>query len=228
MSAKAGTPGTALNFLVALRALMQHALAVGLRANDPTAGVRGPKFRSGGFYAWTEEDIGAFEAKHPIGSRARLALALLLYTAQRRADVIQMGRQHVRDGVIHVRQSKTGATLAIPIHPELRAVLDATPAEHLTFLTTTGGKPFHPDSFTHWFKRKCHEAGLPVRASVHGLRKSACRRLAELGCSANVIASISGHSTLREVSRYTAAADQVRLARQGIAALSRTKTGKLA
>src|SRR5262249_33781414 len=142
VSAKAGTPGTALNFLVALRALMQHALAVGLRANDPTAGVRGPKFRSGGFYAWTEEDIAAFEAKHAIGSRARLALALLLYTAQRRADVIQMGRQHLPDSLIHVRQSKTGATLAIPIHPELRAVLDATPAEHLTFLTTTGGKPF--------------------------------------------------------------------------------------
>src|SRR5262249_46397618 len=102
---------------------------------DPTAGVRSPKFRSSGFYAWTEEDIAAFEARHSIGSRARLALALLLYTAQRRADVIQMGRQHVRDGLIHVRQSKTGATLAIPVHPDLRAVLDATPADHLTFLT---------------------------------------------------------------------------------------------
>jgi len=84
---------------------------------------------------------------------------------------------------------------------------------------------FFPDSFTHWFKRECCEAGLPREASVHGLRKAACRRLAELGCSANVIASISGHSTLREVSRYTAAADQVRLARQGIEALTRTKIG---
>jgi integrase len=151
---------------------------------------------------------------------------LLLYTAQRRADVIQMGRQHVRDGLIHVRQSKTGAVLAIPLHPELREVLGSTPAEHLTFLTTREGRQFHPDSFTHWFKRKCREAGLPPRASVHGLRKAACRRLAELGCSASVIASISGYSSLREVSRYTAAVDQVRMARQGIEALSRTKTGK--
>jgi len=205
---------------------MRHAVTVGLRVDDPTAGVRGPKFRSSGFYAWTEDDISTFERKYPVGSRARLALALLLYTAQRRADVIQMGRQHVRDGLIHVRQSKTGTTLVIPIHPELRAVLDATPAEHLTFLTTAGGKPFHPDSFTYWFKRKCRGAGLPARASVHGLRKAACRRLADLGCSAPVIASISGHSTLREVSRYTAAADQVRLARQGIEALTRTKTVK--
>jgi integrase len=225
VNAKAATPGAALNFLGALRALMRHAITVGLRADDPTVGIRGPKFKSAGFYTWTEADIAAFEAKHPVGTRARLALALLLYTAQRRADAVKMGRQHVRDGLIHVRQSKTGTTLAIPLHPELCRVLDATPAENMTFMTTTGGKPFHPDSFTHWFKRRCREAGLPAAASVHGLRKAACRRLAELGCSASVIASISGHSTLREVSRYTAAADQVRLARQGIEALTRTKTG---
>jgi len=224
LSAK--TPGAALNFLVALRALMRHAVTSGLCAEDPTVGVRAPKFRSAGFYTWTEQDISAFASKHPVGSRARLALVLLLYTAQRRADVVHMGRQHIRDGLIHVRQSKTGTTLAIPLHPELQAVLEATPADHLTFLTTRGGRPFRPDVFTHWFKRRCREAGLPSRASVHGLRKAACRRLAELGCSASVIAAISGHSTLREVSRYTAAADQVRLARQGIEALTRTNAGK--
>jgi integrase len=224
VTAKVAKPGTALNFLVALRGLMRHAINVGLRTDDPTTGVYGPKFRSAGFYSWTEADIAAFEAKHPMGSRARLAFALLLHTAQRRADVIQLGRQHLRDGLLQVRQTKTGATLAIPLHPELKVVLDATPAEHLTFLVTKGGKPFHADAFSLWFRRKCREAGLPAQASVHGLRKAACRRLAEAGCSASVIASISGHSTLREVSRYTAAAEQIRLARQGIEAIVRTTT----
>jgi integrase len=226
VNAKVATPGSALNFLVTLRGLMRHAINVGLRADDPTVGVRGPKFRSAGFYSWTEDDIAAFETKHPIGTRERLAFALLLYTAQRRADVIKLGRQHLRDGLLHVRQSKTGKPLAIPLHTELRAALDATPSEHLTFLVTHGGKPFHADAFSHWFKRKCHEAGLPARASVHGLRKAACRRLAEAGCSASVIASISGHATLREVSRYTEAAEQTRLAKQGIEAVTRTKIGK--
>ena len=46
--------------------------------------------------------------------------------------------------------------------------------------------------------------------------QGACRRLAEAGCSASVIAAISGHATLREVSRYAAAAEQVRLAHIGI------------
>jgi integrase len=225
IEARAAQPGTALNFLVALRALMRHSVLVGLCGEDPTAGIRGPKFRSDGFYTWTEEDIAAFEATHPVGSRARLALALGLYTGQRRSDVVRMGRQHVRDDVVHVRQSKTGKTLAIPVHPELRAALQATPADNMTFLTSRHGKPFDPDAFTHWFKDKCQEAGLPARASFHGLRKAACRRLADLGLSALVIASISGHSSLREVSRYTAAADQLRLARLGIEALTRTKAG---
>jgi hypothetical protein len=44
--------------------------------------------------------------------------------------------------------------------------------------------------------------------SAHGLRKATCRRLAEAGCSANEIAAISGHTSLREVERYTKAADQ--------------------
>ena len=73
-----------------------------------------------------------------------------------------MGRQHVRDGLLSVTQAKTGITLTIPLHPELRAVLEATPAENMTFLVTREGKPFHPDAFSHWFKRKCREARPPL------------------------------------------------------------------
>jgi integrase len=63
-------------------------------------------------------------------------------------------------------------------------------------------------AFSKWFKKECRTAGLPKGASVHGLRKAAARRLAEAGCSASVIAAITGHRSLREVASYTAAADQ--------------------
>jgi Phage integrase family len=59
----------------------------------------------------------------------------------------------------------------------------------------------------------CDAAGLSKQCSAHGLRKAACRRLAEAGCSASEIAAISGHATLGEVQRYTKAADQARMAR---------------
>jgi integrase len=222
LAAKAAIPSAARNFLNALRVLMQFAIETGIRSDDPTVGVKRVKLRTEGFRTWTEDDIGAFEAAHPIGTRARLALTLLLYTGQRRSDVIRIGRQHVRGGAIHVRQQKTGAELAIPMHANLKAVLDATLSEHLTFLTTAQGKPFTAAGFTNWFHDMCKEAGLSKGTSAHGLRKAACRRLAEAGCSTNEIAAISGHSSLREVERYTKAADQARMARAAIGKLGGT------
>ena len=152
-----------------------------------------------------------------MGSKPRLALALLLYTAQRRSDVVRIGRQHIKDGVLTVKQQKTGVTLAIPVHPHLQAVLDATPSEHLTFLVTATGKPYGGNAFSEQFRNWCDAAGLPKRCKPHGLRKAACRRLAEAGCSANEIMAISGHTTMKEIVRYTVAADQARLARNALA-----------
>jgi integrase len=223
LARKMATPAAANHWLRLVKTLMRFAVREGLRGDDPARDIDYIRRKSSGFATWSEDEIAQFEAHHPIGSKARLALALLLYTAQRRSDVVKMGRQHVRGGVVHVRQQKTGTMLAIPVHPALQAVLDATPSEHLTFLTTAYGKPFTAAGFGNWFREQCDAAGLPKHCAAHGLRKAACRRLAEAGCSANVIASISGHTTLREVERYTKAADQERMARQGMAAMIKSK-----
>ena len=209
-------PHAARNWVKALRGLMQFAVKLELCENDPTQGIKLPRVKSDGFHTWSEDDIAAFEATHAIGTKARLALALLLYTAQRRGDVIRMGRQHIRNDVLDVRQQKTGTTLAIPVHSDLRAIIDATPGEHLTFLVARGGRPLSGNILSRKFRKWCDDAGLPKGCTAHGLRKAACRRLAECGCSANEIAAISGHASLREVARYTAAADRVRLARNAV------------
>ena len=87
---------------------------ISLSAKD----VRPLKVESDGHHSWTEEEIAQCRNTHPIGSRARLALELLLNTGQRgRSDVIRMGRQHIEDGMIRVRQSKTGAELFFPSPP---------------------------------------------------------------------------------------------------------------
>jgi integrase len=212
LAGKIATPHAARHFLNALRAVTGVAITANLRNDDPTVGIRVKVRDTGGFRTWTDDEIAQFEAVHPIGSRARLAFALLLWTAQRRGDVIRMGRQHVRDGYIHVRQQKTGRRLWLPILPPLQEVLDAHPAGHLTFLTTKAGEPFSASGFTSWFRAMRRDAGLPAGLSAHGLRKARSRQLAEVGCSANQIAAITGHATLREVERYTKAADQKRLA----------------
>jgi len=99
------------------------------------------------------------------------------------------------------------------------AINAASPADAMVFLTNELGRPFTARGFSKWFVKQCERAGLQL--SAHGLRKAACRRLAEAGCSANEIAAISGHASLREVERYTKAADQARLARN---AMARTRT----
>jgi integrase len=127
-------PHAARSWLVTLRSLCQFALKRGWLRTDSTANIKLRPIKRDGFHTWTDDEIAQFEAHHPIGTKPRLALALLLYTAQRRGDVVEMGRQHIRDGVLTVKQQKTGITLAIPVHSHLQAVLDATPSAHLTFL----------------------------------------------------------------------------------------------
>jgi integrase len=147
MEAHAATPGTARNVLSMLRVLIALAIEDRIRDDDPTVGIKRPKLSRDGWHAWTEDEVAQYEAKHPIGSQARLALALALYTGQRSSDLIRMGRQHVRDGRVSVRQQKTGTALAIRLHPDLRSILDATPSEHLTFLVNQHGKPKSANSF---------------------------------------------------------------------------------
>jgi integrase len=225
---KAATPAAAGNRLRMIRIVTRFGIAQGWRNDDPTTGVKAPKIRSGGFHTWTEEEIAAFEAKHPVGTRARLALALLLWTAQRRGDVVRMGKQHIKAEWLTVRQQKTGAVVQIPVHTELRVAIDALPNNHLTFLVTENGKPFTAAGFGNWFRDVCRQAGLPDHCAAHGLRKAAARRLAEAGCTAHQIMAITGHKTLREVTRYTEAADRHGLAETAMAKIGRgTSSGKL-
>ena len=98
MAARAEKPGAANGLRMALRVMMKHAIDIGLRADDPTREVRAIRVRTDGHHSWTDDEIAQFERHHAIGSRARLALALLLYTGQRRGDVIRMGAQHIRNG----------------------------------------------------------------------------------------------------------------------------------
>jgi integrase len=212
MAAKLGTPAMANGLLKVLRILMRFALDEGWRHDDPTLRVKAFRSASEGFTTWTEADIAAFEACHPHGSRARLALQLLLYTGQRKSDVVRMGRQHLRGGRIDVRQQKTGTRLSLPIHPVLQAELAAVPPDRLTFLVTADGRPFTAAGFGNWFADCIREARLPARRSAHGLRKACARRLAEAGCTPHEIAAVTGHRSLRQVEPYTRAADQERLA----------------
>lgn len=171
-----------------------------------------PGERSTGFYTWTEDDIMAYRAHWPLGTKQRLAMELMLWTDQRKVDAIHLGRQHVRNGKFQLRQSKTGKLLTLPIAPPLAAAIDAMPeTDALCFLITEWGRPFSVKGFGGWFREQCDAAGLP-QCTAHGLRKATMRRMAELEMPNKTMKSVSGHSKDDEVARYTEAANQERLA----------------
>jgi len=214
---KASGPEAANNLLRIIRLLCGFAVENDWRRDNPALGIKKFKMRGDGFVVWSEDDIAKYLKHWPARSRERLALLLLLYTGQRRSDVIVMGRQHVGGDAIRVKQSKTGTHLVIPLHPDLRRVLAYLPKSGLTFLTTQYGSPFKDGaSFGNQFRQWCDAAGLTGR-TAHGLRKSAAVRLVEAGCSSKEVAAITGHASLREIERYTKAAEQEKLARAAIA-----------
>ena len=146
-----------------------------------------------GFHAWTLEEVEQFEKTHALGTKARLAFALLLFTGQRRGDVVVMGLQHVKDGWIKVTQERTGKKIEIPILSELQRIIDASPTGDLTYLVTDYNKPFTSPGFGNKFRVWCDKAGLP-QCSAHGLRKAAAAKLAELECTPHEIMAITGIS----------------------------------
>jgi integrase len=221
---KAATPFAQHNLLKTLRAMFEWAVGEGRIPDNPTLGVKRVKVKTPGYKSWSEAEIAQFEAAHPIGSKARLAFGLILYTGQRRGDVVKMGAHHIHNGVLTIDQGKTEggeqAHLEIPVHPKLREIIDSTPTLGVkTFLVTNFGKPFTPAGFGNWFRELCDKAGCPD-ISAHGGRKATARRLAEIGCSAHMIAAITGHASLAEVQRYANAADRKRLAREAMKKLT--------
>jgi integrase len=220
------TPGATRNLIKRLRKIYEVGKARGLVDHNPFADVELPR-EGKGFRPWTDDDIAAFEHKWPIGTKPRLALQLLLYTIQRRSDVVLMGRQHRRGDALVFTQKKGNAArkldevmqLVIPLHPELKAALDVLPTTNLTYLVTEYGKPFSAAGFSAWFKDKAIAAGLPAGSTPHGLRKAGSRRLAEADCTPHQIAALTGHRSLKEVERYTRSARQEQLARSAMAKL---------
>jgi len=203
--------------------LFDFAEAAKLIAKSPMKHVAmvkvSPEERSEGFYTWTEDDIAKYRARWPLGTKQRLAMELIMWTDQRKVDAIHIGRQHIRGGKIVLRQTKTGKRLILPIAaPLANAIAAMPPSNAMCFIVTEWGKPFSVKGFGGWFREQCDKAGLP-QCTTHGLRKATMRRMAELDMANKTMKSISGHSKDDEVARYTAAADQERLAEAAIARL---------
>jgi integrase len=207
-------PEAANGRVKALRQLYAWAIGAGHADHNPTRDV--PKIRSGsaGFHSWSVEEVERYRERHAIGTKARLALELLLFTGTRRSDAVKLGRQMVRNGWLHWTETKgrdrKRKERAIPIVPVLQAVIDASPTGDLIYLVTEFSKPFSVAGFGNKFREWCDQAGLR-HCSAHGLRKAGATIAAENGATAHQLMAIFGWETLKQAEIYTRQADRKRL-----------------
>ena len=206
------TPRAADWVLQLMSILMNFAMDRDWRADNPVLGVK--KLRGGKSYEpWPDSALKRF--REEANPRLVPALELALHTGQRLSDVLAMQWRHVVGGLIEVAQSKTGERLSIPIHRDLREVLNRIPKTGIYIVCTRRGTPYTVSGFSSVFRRELQRLALSG-LQFHGLRHTAGWRLAEAGCSDREIASILGHRTAAMTLRYTRRADQQRLAKAAV------------
>lgn len=214
--ARASTPAQARNYLDAMRGLFRWALDAELVVADPTETVKNPKRQDGdGFVAWSEDDVAAYEAKWPEGTKERVWLHVLLYTGLRRGDAVMIGKQHIRDGVatIKTEKSKFKMEVSIPILLVLAKTLAAGPTGDLALIVGDNGKPLTKETFGNYFRVACGKAGLKKR-SAHGVRKIGAIRAAEAGATDKELDALFGWEGGMMSKLYTKNAERKRLAKQ--------------
>jgi integrase len=184
--------------------------------------------RVGGFPPWTRSDIERFEKRHAIGSKPRLALALILATGARRSDTIVLGRQHVYKGpdglrlkwTAHKGRNRSPVVIDIPFLQALQDIVATTPTGDLAYLVTDHSRrPFTHGYFGNWFRGQCRAAG--VLKSAHGLRKVAAEWAAENGGTTQQLMAIFGWKDSKQAERYTRGADRKRMTADAPRLLSR-------
>jgi integrase len=201
---------------------------------------------TGGHHTWAVPEIEIYCERHPLGTKAHLALMLFLLLGQRISDVAKFGRQHIRRPEhvaaplrqIHAgrwlafRQHKNRATapvdLVIPILPQLETVLEAARAAGtlgaMTFLETAHDKPHTTKGLGNWFCDRCVEAGVPGRA--HGLRKAGATLAAQNLATPHQLMAIFGWRTLEQAELYTKAVQQQLMAGGAMNLLAFTPGGQ--
>jgi integrase len=223
-------PGAANNRLKYMSSMLSWAVERDIIRSNPARDVKPLSYATDGFHTWTPDEVKQFESCHPIGTKARLALALMLYLGARRGDVVTLGRQHVRDGVIRFvplkTQRKKMHAIEIPVLPELEKIIAAAPTGDLTFLKTEWGRPFTANGFGNWFRERCNEAGLP-QCSAHGLRKAGATIAAERGATDRQLMAMFGWESSRQATTYTAAADRKRLAADAARLIGRDQSANI-
>jgi len=215
--AMSASPAQADAFIEAVAVMYDWAIKRRYIAQNPARGIDKIYKKGNGATPWKAEDVRTFLAHHPQGTKAHVAMSVLLWTGCRIEDLTILGYSHecMIDGVEALRwmPRKKGSTeVTIPLLPPLKEAIRAAEHKGKTYVVGRGNRPFASgDSLSSMFKRWCGDANLG-HLSAHGVRKGLAELLAELGCSQYEIMAILGHSEARTSEVYTRRVERWKLA----------------
>jgi len=205
------TPGAADKLVKYLRSLFAWAIDKKLATFNPAVGIAKIN-ETEGWHTWTPAEVDIYRRHHKIGSKARLALELMLNVGARISDASRIGRKDERDGwLIFVawknRNRKSRKTIECPITRELAEALAATQTGDTVHLVSDLGRPFTINGLGNKMRDWCDAAGLH-QCTAHGLRKAAAVILAESGVTAPELCALFGWSKLETAEIYIRQARQ--------------------
>jgi hypothetical protein len=219
LARRSNTPHAAAHLLRIIRKLTGVALDQDWIEYDPTYRISyRPAYA--GWKAWSETARQAYEDRWPLGTIPRTAYALALYFGHRRSDVANVKWSDLEIGAGNVVQKKTGKALWIPMHPKLAASLEAVERRGEFVVLTQYRQPFSPKALGMRMQEWTKLAGLAPGHTLHGLRKTLGKMLAEAGATTRELMAILGHDDIAHAELYTREAEQKKLASAGIGKLA--------
>ncbi|MDI7921095.1 tyrosine-type recombinase/integrase [Ferirhizobium litorale] len=221
------TPHKAKHMLVTIRKMLAVALDEEWIETDPTWKLSySPGYT--GWRAWTDQERAMFEDRWPLGSTPRTAYGLALWLGNRRSDIARLRWEwfDFLTGTVTIQQKKGGKTLVLPMTPMLREILAPLERKSEFVLVTAYGQPFSEKSLTGRMADWTHSSGMPKGCTIHGLRKSLGKMLAETGATTRQLMETLGHDNIEHAELYSREAEQARLARDAMTQLTKSIRGK--
>jgi integrase len=210
------------HFYDTMRGLFKWAVENEHHDKNPTDGIKVKKDNGDGHLAWPIELIEQYEQHWPVGTKQRLVFDVYLYVGLRRGDAAGLGRQHIRNGIVHLMTEKSGGKMPVyvPVHPALAASIAACPSPALAIISKPDGSNYTKEALGNFFREAVEAAGIPVSRrgskdkgySGHGLRKASATIAAESGATEAELNAMFGWSGHQMAQLYTKKADRKRLA----------------
>lgn len=195
-----------------------------LMESNPAREAKRVQYATDGFHTWSIPEVMKYRERHPIGTKARLAMEMLLFIGVRRGDFVRLGPPMLTKAGIEFVPRKTRhrrERISVkPILPCLAAVIAGTTLVGAkTFLVTEYGEPFTAAGFGNWFADRCVEAGAPGRA--HGLRKAGATLAAEEGATVPQLMAMYDWDTPTQAEVYIRKANRKRMAADAMPLIAR-------